>query len=188
MTLVYLYGPPASGKLTVASLLTELTGLPLFHNHLTVNAISSVFPFGTGPFGEVVHRLRLDVFRTAAKERVSLIFTNNSAWSGPNARARFEAFAAETERIVAAEGGRTLFVQLMAPLQVLEDRVANESRRQHGKLLDPGRLRDQVLPVDMSPLHPGDLVIDTSKVSPDAAARIIADALADEETAASKRA
>ncbi len=185
---MYLYGPPASGKLTVASLLSPLTGLPLFHNHLTVNAISSVFPFGTGPFADVVHRLRLDVFRTAAREGVSLIFTNNSAWPGPDARARFEAFATEAERIVAAEGGRTLFVQLTAPLPVLQNRVAGKSRRQYGKLLDPARLRDQVQHLDLSPLHPSDLVIDTSQIGPDAAARIIADALADEERAASKRA
>jgi hypothetical protein len=36
-TLVYIYGPPASGKLTIAGRLSELTGIPLFHNHLTVN-------------------------------------------------------------------------------------------------------------------------------------------------------
>lgn len=187
MTLVYLYGPPASGKLTVASLVTELTGLPLFHNHLTVNAIRPVFPFGTTPFMEVLHRLRLDVFQTAAREGASLIFTNNSAWSGQDGRARFEAFAAEAEHLVAAEGGRTLFVQLMAPLQVLEERVAHESRRQHGKLVDPARLRDQLLDFDLSPLHSDDLVIDTSQADPDAAAHIIADALAEQQQVAPKR-
>ena len=29
--LVYIYGPPAAGKLTVARRLAELSGLPLFH-------------------------------------------------------------------------------------------------------------------------------------------------------------
>ncbi len=38
-TLVYLYGPPAVGKLTVATELQRLTGFRLFHNHLTVDAL-----------------------------------------------------------------------------------------------------------------------------------------------------
>jgi hypothetical protein len=174
---VYLYGPPASGKLTVASVLADITGIPLFHNHLTVNAITSVFPFGSVPFTQVIHRLRLDVFQTAARAGVSLIFTNNSAWAGPDARPRFEAFAGEAKRLVAAEGGRTLFVRLAAPLDVLEGRVADESRREHGKLLDVGRLRDMVSELDLSALHPDDLEIDTSQVAPADAARIIANAL-----------
>jgi hypothetical protein len=41
-TLLYTYGPPASGKLTVATALAELTGFSLFHNHLSVDAVSCV--------------------------------------------------------------------------------------------------------------------------------------------------
>ncbi len=37
MQLVYLYGPPGVGKLTVARELVALTGFKLFHNHLAVN-------------------------------------------------------------------------------------------------------------------------------------------------------
>jgi hypothetical protein len=66
VTLVYLYGPPASGKLTVAERLAEQSGYRLFHNHLTVNAIRPVLDFGSEPFVEVLHRLRLDVFAAAA--------------------------------------------------------------------------------------------------------------------------
>ena len=61
-TLVYLYGPPAAGKLTIAELLAQFTGFRLFHNHLSVNAISSVFPIGTEPY---VH-----VFASAAVGRI----------------------------------------------------------------------------------------------------------------------
>ncbi len=78
-TLVYLYGPPAAGKLTIAERLAELTGSPLFHNHLTVNAIAPVFEFASPACTEVLHRLRLDVFATGARADVGLIFTNNSA-------------------------------------------------------------------------------------------------------------
>jgi 8-oxo-dGTP diphosphatase len=172
--LIYIYGPPATGKLTVAEKLADLTGYPLFHNHLTVNAVRSVFPFGTGAFDQVVRRLRLDVFDTAARTGISLIFTNNSAWAGPSGRAHFATFADTAERAFTANGGRTVFVQLGAPLATLEERLSADSRRAHGKLLDAVRLREMVSSLDPSPLHPDDLTIDTATVSPDQAARTIA--------------
>jgi predicted kinase len=175
--LIYIYGPPASGKLTVAEKLAGLTGSPLFHNHLTVNAIGSVFTFGSEAYMDVLHRLRLDVFETAAKTGVSLIFTNNSAWREPNARVRFVAFATEAKRPVEAHEGRVVFVRLSAPLDVLEERLASESRRDHQKLLDVDQLRKLVLNFDESPLHHDDLCIDTSVVSAENAAETILELL-----------
>jgi hypothetical protein len=172
-TLIYLYGPPASGKLTVAEKFAELSGFVLFDNHLTVNAIGSVFAFGSDAYVEVLHRLRIDVFRSAAKTGAQLIFTNNSAWREPDARARFVAFACQSKKVVEAEGGRVIFVKLSAPLAVLEERLSNESRRAHGKLLDVEQLRKLVLNLDESPLHHDDLTIDTSIVDAGVAARSI---------------
>jgi shikimate kinase len=179
-TLVYLYGPPASGKLTVAERLAELTGFTLFHNHLTVNAVRSVFPFGSDAYEGVLHRLRLDVFATAAEAGVSLIFTNNSAWPGPNGREHFHNFATEAQRTINARGGRTVFVCLRAPLTVLEERLQSESRRAHQKLLDVVTLRELVRTLDDSPLHGDDLCIDTAAMSAEGAARSIADSLREE--------
>jgi broad-specificity NMP kinase len=47
---IFIHGPPAAGKLTIASLLSEMTGLPLFHNHLTVDLVKSLFEFGSPGF------------------------------------------------------------------------------------------------------------------------------------------
>lgn len=178
-TLVYLYGPPAAGKLTIAERLSELTGARLFHNHLTVNAITPIFEFNSPPFTEVLHRVRLDVFGVAARTGLDLIFTNNSAWSGQDGRARFEAFAEGATGIVAENGGATLFVQVLAAPNVLEERVANESRRAHHKLVDAQRLRELLATHDATPLHPDDLTIDSGELTPDDAAARIATALAD---------
>jgi predicted kinase len=176
-TLIYIYGPPASGKLTVAERLSELTGFPLFHNHLTVNAVRPIFPFGSPPFSEAVRKMRHAVFETAAGAGISLIFTNNSAWSQPDPRGRFEAAAANARRIMESRGGRAVFVRLSAPQSALEERLANESRQAHDKLLDVGRLRELLADLDASPLHPDDLTIDTGQLSPEEAARAIAAAL-----------
>jgi hypothetical protein len=68
-------------------------------------------------------------------------------------------------------------VRITAPLAVLTERVAAESRRAHGKLLDPARLREVVASLDETSLYPDDLFIDTSVASPDEAARVILQAL-----------
>jgi predicted kinase len=177
-TLVYIYGPPASGKLTVAGRLSELTGMPLFHNHLTVNALRPVFAFGSPPFVEANRKMRLAVFEAAARAGISLIFTNNSAWSGPDPRTRFEEAADSSRRIMESHGGRTVFVRLTASQPALEERVANESRRAHDKLVDVVRLRELLAELDPSPLHPDDLTIDTGQLSPEESARTIMAALA----------
>lgn len=175
-TLVYLYGPPAVGKLTVATALHGLTDFRLFHNHLTVNAFRAVFDFKSPAFTEVLHRTRLDVFETAARHGIDLISTNNSIWDLPagGGPEKFAAFAAEARRRVEKAGGRVRFVQLIAPAEVLEARVGAESRQQHGKLLDPARLREMLAAHDPSPLHDDDVVIDTATTDPPDAARVIA--------------
>jgi tRNA uridine 5-carbamoylmethylation protein Kti12 len=50
MRLVFIYGLPATGKLTVARELSSLTGFRLFHNHLAVDLLLSLFDFESEPF------------------------------------------------------------------------------------------------------------------------------------------
>jgi hypothetical protein len=173
-TVVYLYGPPAVGKLTVATELHAHTGFRLFHNHLTVDPIKAVFDFASSPFTEVIHRLRLDVFETAARHGVDLIFTNNSVWGIPDGRRLFVEFAAETRRRVESAGGRVAFARLTAPVAALEERVAADSRRQRQKLVDPTRLRTLLQGYDPASLSADDLVVDTGSLSPREAAVAIA--------------
>lgn len=176
-TLVYLYGPPAVGKLTIATELQRRTRFRLFHNHLTVNALREVFDFGTEAFTAVLHRTRLDVFETAVGHGIDLIFTNNSVWAVPDGRARFAEFANQARLRTESAGGRAVFVQLLAPIEVLEARVGSMPRQQHGKLLDPIRLKEMLERYDPTPLHSDDLVIDTSTLSPPEAAEAVAAAL-----------
>jgi predicted kinase len=173
-SLAYLYGPPAAGKLTIATRLAQLTGARLFHNHLTVDALTPVFAFASPPFTETLHRLRLDVLATAARHGIDVIFTNNSAWSGPDGRQRFATFADAVAGEVADAGGATLFVQVTSPPDVLAERVDAPSRHALGKLVDPARLAEMLATHDPRPLHPGALVIDSAAVEPADAARRIA--------------
>lgn len=46
MQLIFIYGPPAVGKLSVANALAKLTGYRVFHNHLTIDLVRSIFDWG----------------------------------------------------------------------------------------------------------------------------------------------
>src|SRR5687768_12187559 len=65
MWLVFVYGPFAVGKFTVATELAALTGFKLFYNYLAYDALASVFPRGEVLF-RLFGRFRRDVFAEAA--------------------------------------------------------------------------------------------------------------------------
>lgn len=76
MKLIFIYGFPGVGKLTVARELAKLSGYKLFHNHLTLDLLGSVFEFGTEPFIELREKIWLSVFEEASKRKLDgLIFT-----------------------------------------------------------------------------------------------------------------
>ena len=70
MKFVLIYGPPAVGKLTVANEIARRTGFKVFHNHLTVDLVDSVFPRGTPSFAKLIWEIRLAIFAEAAQAKV----------------------------------------------------------------------------------------------------------------------
>lgn len=170
MQLVFLYGPIASGKLTVARALAGLTGLPVFHNHLVVDAVAAVFPFGSEPFVRLRERFWLDTFRGAAASGRSLIFT-----FAPEPTVAPD-FPDRARAMIAGSGGETVFVRLSVSPESQERRLGNVDRAAFGKLrsIDLLReLRDQFAACDAAMPTPA-LTVDTDRHGPDAAARLIA--------------
>jgi chloramphenicol 3-O-phosphotransferase len=128
MKLVFLHGAPAVGKLTVARELARLTGFRLFHNHLTVDLVSSLFPFGSEPFVLLREQIWLTAFAEAARNNVSLIFTFN-----PERTVR-ERFIQDALDVVGLAGGEVVFVELTCTEEELERRIEDASRKEFGKL------------------------------------------------------
>ena len=76
MKFVVLFGPPAVGKMTVGHELAKLTGLKLFHNHMSIDLALNFFEFGQPPFHRLVREFRRLVFEeVAASDLPGLIFT-----------------------------------------------------------------------------------------------------------------
>jgi hypothetical protein len=132
MKLIFLYGLPATGKLTVARELANITGFPLFHNHLAVDLLLSTFEFGSAPFIELREQIWLSVFEQAAKHGIpGLIFT-----FAPEATVRPTFIPAMTKTLTDA-GATIEYVQLTCPIAELKRRLGESSRRQHKKLASP---------------------------------------------------
>lgn len=172
MKLLFLHGPPAAGKLTIAREVAARTGWRLFHNHLTVNLALSVYDFGTPGFVALREEIWLIVFRRALADRLpGLVFTFNPENSVP------QKFIDDLFAEVSAAGGEVIPVELSASEAEIERRLGHDSRVQNGKLTDLTlyrQLRDAgtfLTPV----IPPSRLRLDTGLINPtDAARQIVA--------------
>ena len=169
MQLIFIYGQAAAGKLTVARELVKLTGLPLFHNHLVVDALAAVFEFGAEPFVRLREDFWLKVFEEAARLDRSLIFT-----FAPEATVAPD-FPEQVRSMVENHGGTVLFVALEISPDEQERRIADAGRAEFGKLRSVEVLRSLRENFDrcMAQMPAAHLTIDTDSTDPaDAAAEI----------------
>jgi len=128
MKLIFIYGPPAAGKLTVANELAKLTKYKIFHNHLTVDLLDSVFKFGTKTFFNLSSRFRMEMFEAAAKENIKgLIFTFCYDPSDNK-------FVKDVKKRVEKYKGKVFFVQLCCEKSELKKRVKGASRKNFNKI------------------------------------------------------
>jgi hypothetical protein len=166
--LVFIYGAPGTGKLTVAREVSRITGLKLFHNHLTVDLAASLFEHGSPPYFDYVRHLRLEAFERAAKADVDLIFTFwYSSISGPSVE--------RYRNVIETAGGEVLFTRLHCRPEILEQRVTSASR-QNWKISNVQELRDAFAqyPTSFVDAIPGtQLEIDNSDLEPEVVAEQI---------------
>jgi chloramphenicol 3-O-phosphotransferase len=167
--LIFLHGTAASGKLTTARALEALLGYPVFHNHLVVDALTTVFPFGSEPFVRLREEFWLQVFTDAARIDRSFTFT-----FAPEATV-LHGFPARARARVEASGGRVCFVRLLVSEIEQDRRIGNEDRKQFHKLSDLNTLRRLRNNPHRIEQPPADLEVNTDTTGAEESAALIAD-------------
>ena len=170
MNLVFIYGPAAVGKLTVAKALEALTGIPLADNHSLLNPVAKVFGWDHPERERLGRMFRLEFFQAAARAGKSLITTFGGGGE------TYDDFIQDVKRVVELEGGRVCFVRLQAPVEVLFERVRHDSRARHEKMQDEEALRKKLTStpdVLEAALVGSHLEIDSSKNMPEEMASMI---------------
>jgi broad-specificity NMP kinase len=127
MKLIFIYGSPAVGKLTVAGEIAKRADFKVFHNHLSIDCIEPVFEFGSPSFWKLIDLIRVETVREAARVGQNLIYTFCYAKDLDDPH---------VEKIINAveeNGGEICFVLLTADRSELNKRVVAESRQKMGK-------------------------------------------------------
>lgn len=111
MKFMVIFGPPAVGKMSVGYEVARLTGLRLFHNHMTIELALNFFGFGEPQFQRLVDEFRRRIFEeVAASNLPGLIFTYVWALDDPSDKE----FVDRSCDIFRARGGGVYFVELEA--------------------------------------------------------------------------
>ena len=76
MKLIIITGPQAVGKMAVGKAIAARTDLKLFHNHMTIDMVISIFPYATKEAQKLIRLFRKEIFETmASSDQPGLIFT-----------------------------------------------------------------------------------------------------------------
>lgn len=171
MKLVWIHGPPAAGKLTVAKQLKANYGFKLLHNHLAVDLCLSIYDFvGDRDFHDYADFIRRTVL-TRAKElgvkRMAMTYMVCAEKDRHEVQEYLNFFNEQEIEVFP--------VQLCPKADVLLERVSTEERKTSSKISKPEFLAKLIAATKFSPIeHERLLVIDNSDISPsDAAARIM---------------
>lgn len=125
MKFVLIIGEGAVGKMTVGQELAKITDLRLFHNHMSIEPVISIF----GRYDHaVVNSFRQAVFEEFAKsDNYGLIFTYIWAFDMPADRAYIDSVV----KIFEPYGTEFYCVELISPIDTRLERNATENRRLH---------------------------------------------------------
>jgi hypothetical protein len=170
VTLLFIYGAPATGKLTVGRELARRTGYKLHHYHIAVDLGLARFSYDDPNLLRLCQRINLSTFECAqAAGLPELIFT--FTYGGP----LDDPFI---DKVIRRYAGNVYFIHLICELSELKRRVANEDRKRYRKATDPNILERAVEAIDYAKdiTHDHHVTIDTTRQTPQAACDRIAEA------------
>jgi hypothetical protein len=112
VTLLFVFGPPSVGKMTVGRAIADTSDFRLFHNHATIEPLIDVFDYGTPPFLRLNGEMRRRILEEAADADVNLVQTYTWALDEPDDTAAVQRYL----QIFLDAGRPVLLVELYADL------------------------------------------------------------------------
>ena len=173
---IFIYGPIAVGKLTVAKILSKRLKLKLTHNHSLNDFVDDIFTRGTFARDNMIEKLRFSLLENAIKEKISFITTycyahdyiSTTGFSDPK-------YVENIEKKLIKLGAVFYAVHLKANNKELIKRVGMNSRKEFRKLKDRKIMRKISILRDWesSAKLKNQIVIDNTNLSPKKVADII---------------
>lgn len=173
---IFIYGPIAVGKLTVAKILSKKLRYKLAHNHHINDFVAELFDFSPHASHPMKEQLRYLVMENLVKEKINFIathcyshdFVSLTGLSDPK-------YVHILEKKLTKLGAKFYAVHLKASNEELLRRVSMNSRKEFRKLVDRKIMKELVLQKDWqsSPKLKNNLVIDNTNLSPKKVSDII---------------
>ena len=148
--------------------MAKLTGFKLFHNHVSIQFVQSIFEFGTKTFWRLTGKYRLEMIEEAAKDGIDTIFT--FVYS----KGEDDRFVRDVLKSVRPNRGTVCFVRLYCDRKELTRRVKLSQRRRMGKIGSEKMLSDLFRRYNLNleiPFHRS-LSIDTTNRTPKSVGKI----------------
>jgi len=144
MKLIILYGPPATGKLTIAQGIVKKAGYKLFDNHQTMDFLNSIVldkakafePKIFKDFFELYRKVRLEILKVTCKLKDVKGLIVTEAYTGK------KRFISSMIKIAEKNNCEIYLIKLRCDLNQLEKRVYGKSRRKYGKVKNKKELFD----------------------------------------------
>lgn len=173
MEIIFLYGIPGSGKLTIAKKLIERIGnrFKLFHNQMTVDIISSIIPFQHPKGFELNTQYRQLMVDACNDLNINLIMTYVYAYGERGDDEYIKSLIDKVE----TKGGKIMFVHLICREEIIFERIQNHDREQHKKVTNPEKLKKTMESREITKSIPyvENLTINTEITDPESSARKI---------------
>ncbi len=173
---VFIYGPFAVGKLTVAKILSKKLGYKLIHNHHLNDFLLEIFDRHSYELDFMKDNMRYSLLENVVKTKTSIVathaythnFVSRTGLSDPK-------FIQDMSYKLEKAGSRFLPVHLKAQSEELLKRVSMSSRKKFKKLTSKKIMLQEISRKDWqtSPKLKNNFIIDNTNLSPEKVSNMI---------------
>lgn len=171
MKLTIIYGPPASGKMTIAKELYNITEARFFPHNVIFDLINPLFgnPRENDWMWDLYEEIKLDIIKKAKEESVDLVLTE--IFDKKFSNIRIKKFVNNLKKLNIDFS----FVKITCNKEELLKRVENEDRKNTEKIASRDEYKKIIGKGDLDAVIPyvDNIIIDNTNLSPKDAAKKI---------------